>query len=150
MLAAFLESTNPGPKAFDPSLLSFLKKFVELTTLFYCISAEHHHFFDTSASNSICSKDWLEKVSWGPQKKINLASFAPPFRLARHPLCALHSAGLSASTLEITGKTHALKLFAWVLPPKPIPFYIGFSDQRSLGFDTCLRDRSPSDLRVSM
>lgn len=118
-------------------------------TTFSIASADRHDFLDTRASPSICSNEWLEKANWAPLKKIELATNMPPLRLSRHAVCALYGSRLEAKITDLKGEDHILKILADVLSSTAIPFLLGLTDQRRLGFDTCLREDHSRHLPVS-
>lgn len=112
-------------------------------------SASQHLLLDTGAPGSICSKDWLQKCSWKPLKKLSLSPHTSSFRFIGHSVCALYGVQLTALISDLKGNTYALKVFAYVHSSAPIPFLLGLTDQRRLSFDICHCERFSSHLKIS-
>lgn len=104
---------------------------------------------DIGATRTICSENWLRKANWIPLKKIALGPGTKPFSFAGHPVQPLYAALLAARVRDVRGHIFFLKICAHILPPTPIPFLLGLVDQRSLGFDICLRKANATYLTIN-
>lgn len=94
-------------------------------------------------------EDWLQRAKRNRLKKLELPVNKIPLRFAGQPVYPLYGVQVAVSITEITGKTHNLNIFAYVLRSTPIPFLLGLTDQQRLGFDICLLELHSSHLNIS-
>lgn len=143
---SFHTNTSLG---FVPISTIQLRNIMATLTLFSSTWPNEHLFLDTGAPRSICSEKWLRNSQWIPLEKVELSARTPPFRFASHPVCALYGVKIAATITDIHGRPHVLKLFVCVIPPTPISFFLGLTDQLRPGFDICLREKHSSHLSIT-
>lgn len=129
-----------------------IPELADMMSDFICYSSglvNEHVLLNTGAPRFPCSKNWLRKSNWSPLKEIALGPGTVPFSFSEHLVQPLYTARFAAHIQDICGQVFYLKICAYILPSNPIPFLFGLVDQRSLGFDICLRNGNASYLKIN-
>lgn len=141
-------SISKASNAFTPFLILSLKKNLDSLTLFSDASADQL-LLDKAASQPIGSDKWLKKVNWKPLEEVELPTNIPSFIFASHFVVALSGVLLAASITDLEDTKHIFQVLAYFLLSTPIPFLLGLTDQRVLGFEICVRKGHSSNLLIS-